>query len=174
VLRKPDGITRSPRHKCGENITIILYTWGLRMWAEINRALHPSNCAVCARQWRAVCVTETNDTLTQKKGQTVKLSLNTPSGRMGEGRYSSTNQSRHYMEMSGQLMSRPLYSRDGTPVPVEWEAGWIPETIRTVLETKSCPHLASNPWSSRCIKTLKTVCISKKTNSQTNSYLLIN
>ena len=32
------------------------------------------------------------------------------------------------------FMPRPFYSREKAPVPTEWEAGWAPEPVWTVLE----------------------------------------
>lgn len=39
------------------------------------------------------------------------------------------------MEVSN-FMSRPLYSRKGTPESLEYEAGWAPETSRTFWKTE--------------------------------------
>lgn len=47
------------------------------------------------------------------------------------GRYNSVHsQPRHYMVVNGKLHA-PADLPQEKPVPIEKEAGWVPETIRT-------------------------------------------
>jgi hypothetical protein len=51
------------------------------------------------------------------------------------------------MEVSGQLhKTTALPPRESPPVPVEYDVGWVPESVWTVWKReKSCPCRESNP-----------------------------
>jgi hypothetical protein len=52
----------------------------------------------------------------------------------GEQRYSSTHSKPwHYMEVSGQLLAPATLPSAEKLVPIEWKAGWDPESVLTFL-----------------------------------------
>jgi hypothetical protein len=46
------------------------------------------------------------------------------------------------MEVSGQLQAQAAYPLERTPVPIEYEVGWAPEPVRTVLQKGQCLDFA--------------------------------
>lgn len=46
------------------------------------------------------------------------------------------------MEVRGQLQAQTAYPLERTPVPIEYEGGWAPESVRTVLQKRKCLDFA--------------------------------